>query len=273
LGLYLGIAQFRRGKDRLSPYRGMFWWHHMAGLVFGVFTLTFVASGLVSMNPWGFLEGGGGGGEIGRLEGATPRWGEIRTSLAAVQERSIEAVSLITAPLDGKLFWLATAADGTVTRLDAAGNNAPLKEAELAEAAARIAGANGIAASGLLSEGDAYYFSHDDKVTLPVYRIITNDAEQTRYYLDPTSGALLRRADSTARWYRWLFDGLHRLDFTAWLRARPAWDMIMITLLLGGLAGSATGVYLAVRRIWSDVTVLCRTVLSLRQRAAQRAQS
>ena len=35
----------------------------LAGLVFGIFTLTFVVSGLVSMNPWGFLEGRGGGGE------------------------------------------------------------------------------------------------------------------------------------------------------------------------------------------------------------------
>jgi hypothetical protein len=86
LGLYLGIAQFRRGKDgKLSPYRGIFYWHHLAGLVFGLFTLTFVASGLISMNPWGFLEGGGGGGEIGRLEGPPARWGEIKASIAALQ--------------------------------------------------------------------------------------------------------------------------------------------------------------------------------------------
>jgi hypothetical protein len=50
---------------------------------------------------------------------------------------------------------------------------------------------------------------------LPVYRIIANDAETTRYYLDPTWGALLQRADSASRWQRWLFAGLHRLDFAA----------------------------------------------------------
>jgi hypothetical protein len=264
LGLYLGIAQFRRGKDgRLSPYRGMFWWHHVAGLVFGVFTLTFVASGLISMNPWGFLEGGGGGGELGRLEGATPRWGEVRVSLAALQERSVDAVSLITAPLAGKLYWLAAAEDGTVTRYDAAGDPAPLTASELAAAAERIAGTNGIAAQGMLNDEDGYYFSHHDEVALPVYRIILNDADQTRYYIDPKSGAPLLRADATARWHRWLFEGLHRLDVAAWLRARPAWDIVMITLLLGGLAGSATGVYLAVRRIWSDVGVLFRMVMGL----------
>jgi uncharacterized iron-regulated membrane protein len=259
LGLYLGIAQVKRGKDgKLSPYRGLFYWHHLCGLAFGIFTLSFVVSGLVSMNPWGFLEGRGGGGELSRLEGPLPKWGEVRASLAALQARPANAVSLTTAPLAGRLFWLAAQADGTVTRLDASGAAAPLPEGELAAAAARIAGSNGIAEQGMLREEDAYYFSHHDEAALPVYRIIVNDAEKTRYYLDPRSGALLQRDDSSSRWHRWLFAGLHRLDFAAWLRARPVWDIVVITLMLGGLAGSATGAYLAMRRVRSDIVVLFR---------------
>ena len=275
LGLYLGIAQFRRGKDgKFSPYRGLFYWHHLSGLVFGIATLTFVVSGLVSMNPWGFLEGRGGGGETGRLEGPPPAWGEVHASLAAIRARPADAVNLTTAPLAGKLFWLVTGADGTATRLDASGNAAPLSEQELAEAAARIVGSNGISERGMLREEDAYYFSHHDQVALPVYRIIANDAENTRYYLDPTSGALLGRADSSSRWHRWLFAGLHRIDFAAWLRTRPAWDIIVIALMLGGLAGSATGVYLAVRRIRSDVVMVFRLLAGVRHGdAASRVES
>ena len=269
-GLYLGIAQFRGGKDgKLSPYRGLFYWHHLAGLVCGVFTLTFVVSGLVSMNPWGFLEGRGSGGETGRLEGPLPTWGEVRNSLAAVQARPVNAVSLTTAPFGGKLFWLATAADGTVTRFDGSGNTAPLSEPELAEAAERIVGANGIAAQGMLHDEDAYYFSHHDRVALPAYRIIANDADNTRYYLDGASGELLRRADAAARWHRWLFAGLHRFDFAAWLRTRPVWDVIMIALMLGGVAVSATGVYLAVRRIRSDILMLFRLLRGVRHDSAK----
>src|SRR5438093_1278349 len=33
MGLVLGVVQFRRGR---SPYRGLFYWHHVTGLVFGV---------------------------------------------------------------------------------------------------------------------------------------------------------------------------------------------------------------------------------------------
>ena len=32
----------------------------------------------------------------------------------------------------------------------------------------------------------------------------------TRYYLDPHSGTLLQRADATACWYRWLFNGFQQ---------------------------------------------------------------
>src|SRR5690606_8725462 len=50
-GLYIGIRQFGRGK-RKSPYRGLALWHHWTGLIFGVLTLTWVLSGLFSMQPW-----------------------------------------------------------------------------------------------------------------------------------------------------------------------------------------------------------------------------
>jgi uncharacterized iron-regulated membrane protein len=170
----------------------------------------------------------------------------------------------LTAPFAGKLFWLAATADGSVTRLDATGVAAPLAPAELDQAAERMLGADGISERELLANGDAYYFAHDEQ-TLPVYRIIANDAEQTRYYLNPLTGALLTRLDANARWRRWLFDALHQFDFAAWIRTRPAWDIVMITLLVGGVAGSGTGIYLAVRRIRSDVVVLFRLLTGWRR--------
>jgi uncharacterized iron-regulated membrane protein len=264
VGIALGVIQFRRGKDgRLSPYRGLFYWHHVVGLVFGVLTLTWVFSGLVSMNPWGFLESRGRG-EASLAQGPSPKWGDVRASLDTLRTQPSVAnvVSLTSTPLGGKLYWMATLDDGSVKRLDAAGHVAPPNEVELAQAAARIAGDRGIAEQRLVNEEDAYYYARQrrrfEEVVLPVYRIILNDEEQTRYYLDPNTGALVQRADATGRWRRWLFSGLHRLDFTAWMRMRPFWDIMMWLTMLGGLAVSATGVYLAVRRIRSDVAVLFR---------------
>jgi hypothetical protein len=53
---------------------------------------------------------------------------------------------------------------------------------------------------------------------------------------------------------------LHRIDFTASMRARPTWDIIMLTLMLGGLALTVTGFYLAVQRIRNDVVLLFRFI-------------
>jgi hypothetical protein len=272
IGLYLGIAQFKRGRDgRLSPYRGLFYWHHLAGLVFGVVTLAFVASGLVSMNPWGFLDSRGGG-ERARLEGPAPRWADVRASILALRAHSVAAVNLSLAPYAGKLFWFATEKGGAVTRLDAAGNMAPLGERDLVEAGTRLAGAAGIAEQGLIDDGDAYYIGDRGSARLPIYRVIANDAQSTRYYIDPTSGTLLQRADSSRRWHRWLFGAIHRLDFAAWIRMRPVWDIIMIALMLGGLAVSATGVYLALRRVRSDLVVMFRAVVGLARRRGEAAK-
>ncbi|HMI95839.1 MAG TPA: PepSY domain-containing protein [Micropepsaceae bacterium] len=261
IGLYLGISQFNRGSNgRISPYRGWFYWHHLAGLVFGLFTLTWVVSGTLSMNPWGFLEGGGGSERI-RLAGEPLSWSVIRNSLAAlkVNPPAGDVVSLQSAPFDGKMFWLAVAQNGAIERLDSQGHPAEVSNVDLGAAAKRLAGTEAIASQELIATEDAYYFDfsvaeRSDPPPFPVYRIILNDAENTRYYLDPRTGELLGKIDADRRGYRWFFNGLHRLDFTAWLRMRPIWDVIMLALLLGGGGVTATGAYLAMSRIKRDLT-------------------
>jgi ABC-type transport system involved in cytochrome c biogenesis permease component len=43
------------------------------------------------------------------------------------------------------------------------------------------------------------------------------------------------------------------VDFSALLRASTTWGALVLLLLLGGLALSATGTYLAVRRVLRDI--------------------
>ncbi len=259
IGLYLGIMRFRASKTgRLSPYAGWYYWHHLTGLVFGIATLTWVASGLFSMNPWGFLESSPDNAEE-RLAGPSQSWSSIRNSLEAFEANSMDGiVSLTTVPLDGNLYWLARFEDGGVLRLDENGNVQNASSDELAAAAQRLAGENPIETAALSESEDSYYFKFQgfaerEPLILPVYRVIVEDAEHTRYYLDPSNGRLLARVDSARRGYRWLFDGLHRIDFTAWLRVRPLWDIIVLFLMLGGTFGVGTGFYLAIRRIRIDL--------------------
>jgi hypothetical protein len=260
LGLYLGIAQFKRGKSgRLSPYRGWFYWHHIVGLVFGIVTLTWVVSGTLSMNPWGFLEGRGGDERV-RLAGEPIGWGAVQRSIQALKANPPRgAVRIASASSAGELFWLAYGRDGSAVRLDSQGQPAPVMVSDLRAAAARLAKGTSIESQGTITAEDSYYFDfsiaeRQDARALPVYRVVMNDADHTRYYLSPQTGQLLRKVDANSRGQRWLFSGFHRLDFTQWLRFRPVWDIVMIVLLAGGLGGTATGVYLALFRIKRDLT-------------------
>jgi uncharacterized iron-regulated membrane protein len=260
IGLYLGIARFRKSKSgRLSPYSGWFYWHHLIGLAFGIIILTWTASGLFSMEPWGFLASEGGE-EVDRIPGEPLRMGEVQESLMALRGRDLgDVVSLTSLRLDGRLYWRAMARNGSVRRLDASGADAPPAEAELAARAQLLADPWDIQSAQLIKSEDAYWFRFNgfaqrDPLVLPVYRVILNDPQAIRYYLDPRTGALLRRLDNGGKGYRWLFDGLHRFDFTQWLRTRPLWDIIVLFLMIGGTVGTFTGVWLGIRRIRLDLT-------------------
>ena len=101
----------------------------------------------------------------------------------------------------------------------------------------------------MINSGDSYYFNHHAEVSFPVYRIVYDDAGRTRYYLDPTTAELIQKVDSDRRWNRWLFEGLHRGDFTASMRRRPIWDLILLPLMIGVTVGAITGVWKAYRRL------------------------
>lgn len=257
IGLYIGIRQFlRRNTGRVSPYRGMALLHHYSGLLFGVLTLTWVLSGLFSMNPWGSLQGEGSAPEAQRLAARPLSWMDIEAFLETVQNsatdsqyRQYRIESLAGSPQ-------VIAYDGTDggQRLDPRTlRPAPLGEAELRDLASRLQPGRAIASTALITESDAYYYEHHLPQEFPVYRVIHNDDESRRYYLSPVDGRIVRKIDRETRWYRWLFNGLHRGDFTALSRSRPLWDGFMLILLLGVTTVCATGCVMAWRRLRRDL--------------------
>jgi hypothetical protein len=53
--------------------------------------------------------------------------------------------------------------------------------------------------------------------------------------------------DRNGRWWRWLFSAPHSWDFSAALRQRPLWDIVVVTLLAGLSTLALTGLWLAIR--------------------------
>jgi hypothetical protein len=249
LGLWLGIVHWqKRRRGRLSPFRGLWEWHHMAGLVFGVLTLSWVFSGLLSMNPWGLLEGQSGPRERRALAGDALGWSrwnaDLGGALARIDAHLPDVVELRSAPLAGTPFIVAANAAGERRRFDVRGEPAPLQRAELEAALASLGPRAG--ALTLLPEGDDYYYRHKDEVSLPVWRVQLAGKEAIRVYVDPVSGLLLRAVDGPQRRFRWWFSGLHSLDFRA-IRSRPLWDLLTLVLLAGASVVAVTGVWMSWR--------------------------
>ncbi|MBC52386.1 MAG: peptidase [Gammaproteobacteria bacterium] len=258
-GLYVGIARLRRDRRSntlaspyASPYTGWWYWHHITGMVFGVLVLTWVFSGLMTMNPWGALSASGGDAYRTQITG-TARWSELKQLLRALGNADLTldeaGIRQITpAVFNHALFLLAKTTDSRQVRLNRQAQPAPLAVADITAALAALA--TPVQDSGLLHQEDSYYYGHKREVALPVYRAILNDSEHTRLYINPDTGAV-RTVGSTGRWSRWIRTGLHDLDFPI-LRLRPIWDIVVIFLLLGVTLVCITGTWMACRRIRRD---------------------
>jgi hypothetical protein len=110
---------------------------------------------------------------------------------------------------------------------------------------------HGLAESRLLDRYDAYYLDRHRDRPLPVILARLSDDEHTRYYIDPKT-ALVVGSYSSRNWTsRWLYHGLHSLDFPWLYEHRPLWDVVVIAFMLGGTALCVTSLLLAWRVIGS----------------------
>jgi hypothetical protein len=253
VGIYLGIVQYgARGDGSSSPYQGLNLWHHYAGLIFGLITVIWLFSGLLSMNPWGAFEGGGSFEERSRLQGSPISSAELIDFVGVLDSNSLPTgtVQLRSAPLDGAFAMIAMDSAGHASRLSGATLRPdPLPENVWSQVAELVGPGKSVRESGMIETGDNYYFSHHEQVSFPVYRIVFDDAERSRYYFDADTAELIQKYDSDRRWNRWLFLGLHRGDFTSLMRRRPLWDLILLPLLIGVTVGALTGVWMGYRRL------------------------
>jgi hypothetical protein len=273
-GIVLGLARFqyrtrdiaarRGGPVSRSPFVDR-WrrWHHYAGLTFGIVALTWTVSGLLSMNPGHWSpdtsptlvqrEGWQGGKAVAAEYPVSPRYA------LATMARDFPLRELHFALVGGRPYYrglgtagrsrLAPAWDSSATRV------AELSDAVIAEAVRNVVSKGVVATAARLEQFDNYYYVQEHaRPVLPVYRFVFTDPEETRVYVDPAAGEVVRVVGRRARLDRWLYNGLHDFDFPGFADWHPFWDVVMIVLLVGGLLLSITGTVMGwkwVRR-WSE---------------------
>lgn len=260
-GSVIGILRWRFSRPYASgsrsPYReSMMRWHHITGLLFAAVTITWIFSGLMSMNPWKLFTSAAA--PLARSAYAGPAGHQALASpqslLAALAQPPTELRWTRSA---GQDLVLARGASGQTEVLSAATARpqAP-DEAVLRHAAASLLPGARLAETQVVRDYDLYYYARDEHAMmghvekpLPVWRLVYDNPQASWVYLDPKTGEILGRQDRSTRAGRWLFAFLHSWDWTGLLSRRPLWDALLIFLSLGGAALSLTGVVVGWRRL------------------------
>ncbi len=247
----LRIRPWRRYRSgSVTPYRGWQAWHHLAGLVGGVTLISFIVSGWLSVNPnqW-FGPRRPTQAMLERYAGTTvPRLDVDPAVLGA--GACPDAVEVQFGPLGGSPHAVTRCRSGAI--VPCCDRREALDPAHLLTAARRLMPDAALAGSAILTEEDAYWYTHHRARPLPVLRVRFADPEATWFHIDPRTGEILDRLDRSARGYRWLFDGLHTLDFSALIRRRPMWDGLVWLLSAAGLIVATSGVVIGWRRLRSS---------------------
>jgi len=254
---FLRLRLFNPYKGgRVSPYKSWMKWHHIGGLLTLVFVSTYIFSGLMSMGPWGvFNSPVSQQGQIARYNGAdTLRLSTLTLPNTTTIESKVKEIKWHQ--ILGEPYSSATLSASE--RIPFFGGTQSDQQAQLEEKIQRaipqlIPDAQ-LQNVELIRSPDNYYYSmHNRYRPLPVYRAVFNDSQKSWFHIDGVTGEVINRVDKTARQERWLFNGLHSLDFQILLQHRPLWDMVVISLNLLGLAFSITAVVVGWRRLTHSI--------------------
>jgi hypothetical protein len=248
LGLAAGLSMYspskrfnQAGAPAHLPYRGWKRWHAILGLIWGVLACTWSFSGMLSMDPF-------------------PRWqGALSNPIAEHYDKMLRGSAIDLAAFAAKppSKVLAEAGNG-IRRVELTSFAAepvyltfrapnqsrvvpvrgePAAEFDTPQMIATVSSAAWpfrLERTRMVIRYEPYYLDRRNALPLPVIFLQLNDPERSVFYIDPKTARIVQSYTNASRRNRWLYHGLHSIDLPALYRHRPAWDLVVLTLLLGG---------------------------------------
>ncbi|HEX7920825.1 MAG TPA: PepSY domain-containing protein [Bradyrhizobium sp.] len=250
-GFWIGILRLRLTRryasGAVSPYRGWMAWHHIGGLVGGIFIFTWMFSGWLSLNPGGAFSGRGVMREIAAGYSGHDAPDIVAGFRAAPSAQAVEARYVW---IGGRPLVMLDDSGGRRSLVDpVTGAPVVLSRDEIIAAARRAMPGAALTTARQLDEPDAYWYTLHHERELPVLRIIFDDPAHTWLHISPRTAEILDRSDDSRRSYRWLFNALHSLDFPLLLRIWPARDVVVWLLSAVGTMVSISGIVIGWRRL------------------------
>jgi uncharacterized iron-regulated membrane protein len=259
-GIVLGIQRSgkslqNRRNPSISPFRRWFRWHHITGLSVGIFLLTWIFSGWLSMDHGRlFSSGVANPDQVRRYRGIPLAVAANQVSiaqiaaLAPVAEAEIVAVGghsylIGRKPQSGVSFIRpgagAVESSEFSTFPDAALSNA-VQSAWPDVPVRRISG---------IPADDSYGRLITEPLPEATRRVVLGDTPPTWIHVDAGSGQIIQVMDRSRRIYRWLFYALHTFDVPGLSAESLIRQVLMLALLAAGLLLSITGAVIGIKRL------------------------
>lgn len=250
LGVMRTVTAMKQRRPSLSYFR-LKWlrWHHLLGLFVGVFVLTWIFSGWLSMDHGRIFSRG----TPSKVESFAYEGGSLQHVLSAIPLQAINEAGQVRAiefaVVAGAPVLSVHDLDGRVRRLDGVGH--PLTDAALAglvtaglEKAWKGAHVQSIST---VEPTDLYALAEGWPATVRRARLAGGSFPDV--YVDGQNGRLLTVMDRSRASYAWVYYALHTFNFPAltglpWLR-----ETLVLIPLSVGFAFSVTGVIIGWQRI------------------------
>jgi hypothetical protein len=249
-GTALGLIRLQVSRRGLgSPFQGWHAWHHILGLFTATFVLTWIFSGWLSMDGgWLFSRGQLSPTEAARAT-ATPDWHALAGNQRLIAPR-VKEVDWFA--LGGHFYRREQASVDvqSIFAIDSASGKTqvpePFLNAEQVDAFVQPI-APGCVPPVIVGAHDGYPMTSQIPGA-PVYRSICGEVW---FHVDGGAGAILERLDYSRRRYRWLYSGLHTLDFPVLLDHPMLRSILIVVLCASGFVFSVTGAVIGWRRLRS----------------------
>ena len=252
-GIYVGIdAYYRRYKKKgklESPYRKKwYWWHHVIGLLFGIFLLTWAISGVMSLKkvPQWLVKTHQEYKIPMKIKGKHPSLDKYILDYRLLKQKYPDLKEVEWAYYQGVPIYK-TIIGGKEVSFDASQDTVKelfLSQKAIEKSIRSIHGDSVRFNVTLIDEYENYYLPWKKELALPVYKVEVDDADKSLYYINPKNGDY-KYLNQNRKTRKWIFNALHYFHIK-WLMDRPVlWTIAIWIAATGCIVISATGVWLS----------------------------
>ncbi|WP_404710735.1 PepSY domain-containing protein [Sphingomonas sp. MMS24-J13] len=249
VGIVRTVAVRRARRPGLTYFKPQWMrWHHLTGLFVGIFVMTWILSGWLSMDHGRlFSRGRATPAELANYAGLTDQGMTAATPLAALQRLPASHEIRLTAAAGTPLLSV-VGRDGLSRLWTNAG--APLTSQQAASlyavAVQRAWPRPAMPVATPVAPDDLYVLAEG----MPASAVrFEGGPDQPDIYIDRADGQILTVMSTSRAAYAWIYYGLHSFNFPGLARHQIVRDAIVLALMLAGFLFSVTGVVLGWQRL------------------------